>query len=175
MCASSDWRAALLACTCYESPQAPAHVYTLVSTTRVCGGRMLAPPRSVSQLYCSACMSQGSVLLMYLLLLVRELFLVYVAVAVTCLHRGCVCAVFLCACRGIIYFSRLPPFMKPAKLRHLMTQYGNVDRVFCKPEGSWNARTHARTHVFSERSAKYYNVCVHVARPFTLCFSALTR
>lgn len=26
--------------------------------------------------------------------------------------------------------------MKPAKLRHLMSQYGEVDRVFLKPEDS---------------------------------------
>eukprot|EP00041_Stephanoeca_diplocostata_P016868 m.334659 g.334659 ORF g.334659 m.334659 type:complete len:235 (-) comp20510_c0_seq2:297-1001(-) len=36
--------------------------------------------------------------------------------------------------RGIIYFSRIPPFMKPAKLRHLMEQYGAVGKIFLKPE-----------------------------------------
>jgi len=36
--------------------------------------------------------------------------------------------------RGIIYLSRLPPYMKPAKLRHLMEQYGKVGKLFMKPE-----------------------------------------
>ena len=37
-------------------------------------------------------------------------------------------------CSGIIYFSKLPPFMKPAKLRHLMGQYGTIGKLFMKPE-----------------------------------------
>lgn len=37
--------------------------------------------------------------------------------------------------RGIIYLSSIPPFMKPAKLRHIMLQYGEVDRIFLQPEG----------------------------------------
>eukprot|EP00049_Salpingoeca_infusionum_P024129 m.14911 g.14911 ORF g.14911 m.14911 type:complete len:296 (-) comp6455_c0_seq1:165-1052(-) len=36
--------------------------------------------------------------------------------------------------RGIIYFSSIPPYMKVAKLRHLMSQYGEVDRIFLQPE-----------------------------------------
>eukprot|EP01147_Barroeca_monosierra_P005018 gene5018-8747_t len=36
--------------------------------------------------------------------------------------------------RGIIYLSSIPPFMKPAKLRHIMLQYGEVDRIFLQPE-----------------------------------------
>eukprot|EP00039_Didymoeca_costata_P031032 m.32798 g.32798 ORF g.32798 m.32798 type:complete len:207 (+) comp8451_c0_seq2:180-800(+) len=36
--------------------------------------------------------------------------------------------------KGIIYLSRLPPYMKPAKIKHLMSQYGKVGRVFLKPE-----------------------------------------
>ncbi|KAI8465174.1 MAG: hypothetical protein J3K34DRAFT_461551 [Monoraphidium minutum] len=36
--------------------------------------------------------------------------------------------------RGIIYVSRIPPHMKPAKLRQLLSQYGEVGRVYCTPE-----------------------------------------
>jgi ESF2/ABP1 family protein len=36
---------------------------------------------------------------------------------------------------GIIYFSRLPPFMKPAKVRYLFAQYGEIGRLFLQPEG----------------------------------------
>ena len=37
--------------------------------------------------------------------------------------------------KGIVYMSRVPPFMKPAKLRHMLSQYGEVGRIFLKPEG----------------------------------------
>jgi len=36
--------------------------------------------------------------------------------------------------RGILYISRIPPHMKPAKLRQLLSQYGEVGRVYCTPE-----------------------------------------
>lgn len=31
--------------------------------------------------------------------------------------------------RGVVYLSRVPPFMKPAKIKHLMEQHGIVSRV----------------------------------------------
>lgn len=37
---------------------------------------------------------------------------------------------------GIVYFSRLPPFMKPAKVRHIFSQYGEIGRLFLQPEGT---------------------------------------
>ena len=36
---------------------------------------------------------------------------------------------------GIIYLSRIPPYMKPLKVRHIFTKYGKVGRVFLQPEG----------------------------------------
>ncbi|EGD76658.1 hypothetical protein PTSG_08008 [Salpingoeca rosetta] len=36
--------------------------------------------------------------------------------------------------RGIIYLSTIPPYMKPAKLRHIMSKFGEVDRIFLQPE-----------------------------------------
>ena len=36
---------------------------------------------------------------------------------------------------GIIYLSRLPPFMKPTKVRHIFSQFGEVGRLFLQPEG----------------------------------------
>ncbi|EDU39889.1 pre-rRNA-processing protein esf2 [Pyrenophora tritici-repentis Pt-1C-BFP] len=41
---------------------------------------------------------------------------------------------------GVIYLSRVPPFMKPAVLRSLLTPYGDVGRIFLTPEDS-TART----------------------------------
>jgi ESF2/ABP1 family protein len=35
---------------------------------------------------------------------------------------------------GIIYISRIPPFMKPSKVRHIFSQYGEIGRVFLQPE-----------------------------------------
>jgi ESF2/ABP1 family protein len=36
--------------------------------------------------------------------------------------------------RGIIYMSRVPPFMKPVKVRHLMSQHGKIGKIFLRPE-----------------------------------------
>jgi len=35
--------------------------------------------------------------------------------------------------RGVVYLSRVPPFMKPAKVKHLMEQHGVVTRVREQP------------------------------------------
>ncbi|KAI5922524.1 Pre-rRNA-processing protein ESF2 [Camillea tinctor] len=35
---------------------------------------------------------------------------------------------------GVIYVSRIPPFMKPTKLRSLLEPYGKINRIFCSPE-----------------------------------------
>jgi ESF2/ABP1 family protein len=37
---------------------------------------------------------------------------------------------------GVVYLSRLPPFMKPAKLRHLLQQHGDVLRLYLAAEGA---------------------------------------
>jgi ESF2/ABP1 family protein len=37
---------------------------------------------------------------------------------------------------GVIYLSRIPPFMKPSTLRHLLTPYGKLLRIFLTPEAS---------------------------------------
>lgn len=36
---------------------------------------------------------------------------------------------------GVIYISRIPPGMRPTKVRHLMSVYGDVGRVFLQQEG----------------------------------------
>ncbi|KAK7695550.1 hypothetical protein QCA50_000186 [Cerrena zonata] len=35
---------------------------------------------------------------------------------------------------GVIYISRIPPGMRPTKVRHLMSQHGEVGRVYLQPE-----------------------------------------
>lgn len=35
---------------------------------------------------------------------------------------------------GVIYLSKIPPYMKPAKLRQILSRFGEVDRLFLKKE-----------------------------------------
>jgi len=35
---------------------------------------------------------------------------------------------------GVVYLSRIPPFMKPAKVRSLLEPYGAINRIFLTPE-----------------------------------------
>ena len=35
---------------------------------------------------------------------------------------------------GVVYLSRIPPFMKPTKLRSLLEPYGAINRIFLTPE-----------------------------------------
>ncbi|OAA68290.1 u3 snornp-associated protein esf2 [Niveomyces insectorum RCEF 264] len=42
---------------------------------------------------------------------------------------------------GVVYLSRVPPFMKPAKLRSLLAPYGAINRIFLSPE---DPQAHAR-------------------------------
>ncbi|GMM29501.1 RNA-binding ATPase activator [Martiniozyma asiatica (nom. inval.)] len=37
---------------------------------------------------------------------------------------------------GVVYMSSIPPYMKPAKIRHIMSRFGTVDRIYLKPEDS---------------------------------------
>jgi hypothetical protein len=36
---------------------------------------------------------------------------------------------------GIVYLSKIPPFMKPIKIRHLLGKFGEIGRVYLAPEG----------------------------------------
>ena len=36
---------------------------------------------------------------------------------------------------GVVYLSRIPPFMKPNKLRSLLSTYGEIGRIYLRPEG----------------------------------------
>lgn len=35
---------------------------------------------------------------------------------------------------GVCYLSKIPPYMRPSKLRSIMSRFGKVDRLFLKPE-----------------------------------------
>ena len=36
---------------------------------------------------------------------------------------------------GVVYLSRIPPFMQPRKVRHLFSPFGPVGRIYLQPEG----------------------------------------
>lgn len=38
---------------------------------------------------------------------------------------------------GVIYISRIPPGMSPNKVRHLMSAYGEIGRVYLQQEGMY--------------------------------------
>ncbi|RYO98922.1 hypothetical protein DL764_006955 [Monosporascus ibericus] len=42
---------------------------------------------------------------------------------------------------GLVYVSRIPPYMKPTKLRQLLEPYGTINRIFLSPE---DPQEHAR-------------------------------
>jgi ESF2/ABP1 family protein len=47
---------------------------------------------------------------------------------------------------GVIYISRIPPFMKPIKLRHYFSAYGTVGRIYLQAEGMCIAGTLGAAH-----------------------------
>jgi ESF2/ABP1 family protein len=36
--------------------------------------------------------------------------------------------------KGVVYLSRVPPYMRVEKLRHLMSQFGLIGRIYLTPE-----------------------------------------
>ncbi|GLE02311.1 hypothetical protein PINS_up011149 [Pythium insidiosum] len=55
--------------------------------------------------------------------------------------------------RGVVYISRVPPFMKPEKLKHLLGQYGAINRVYLVPEDK--AQQKRRVAAGGNRKTKY--------------------
>lgn len=49
--------------------------------------------------------------------------------------------------RGIIYLSRIPPGMTPAKVRHIFSQFGEVGRIYLQPQ---NVEAKKSTSRYSE-------------------------
>lgn len=37
---------------------------------------------------------------------------------------------------GVVYMSKIPPYMKPAKMRQILSRFGEVDRLFLKKEST---------------------------------------
>ncbi|PFH62372.1 hypothetical protein XA68_13966 [Ophiocordyceps unilateralis] len=45
---------------------------------------------------------------------------------------------------GVVFISRVPPFMKPAKMRSLLEPYGTINRMFLAPEDSASRKRRLR-------------------------------
>ncbi|SCU77468.1 LANO_0A00452g1_1 [Lachancea nothofagi CBS 11611] len=45
---------------------------------------------------------------------------------------------------GVVYLSKIPPYMKPAKMRQLLSRFGDVDRLFLKREDDQKHKTRVR-------------------------------
>ncbi|KAG5437464.1 hypothetical protein PCANB_000892 [Pneumocystis canis] len=54
---------------------------------------------------------------------------------------------------GIIYLSKIPPFMKPETIKHLLSKYGEIGRIFLVPE---DYKSHAKRIRFKGNKKKKY-------------------
>ncbi|KAK9448818.1 uncharacterized protein V1518DRAFT_418308 [Limtongia smithiae] len=54
---------------------------------------------------------------------------------------------------GVIYLSRIPPYMKPAKVRQLLSRFGALGRVFLAPE---DAKSYAKRVRFGGNKKRCY-------------------
>ena len=55
--------------------------------------------------------------------------------------------------RGIVYISRVPPFMKPEKVRHELQKHGTIKRIYLTPE---DRVSHLRRKKYKGNSKKNY-------------------
>ncbi|KAI9848094.1 MAG: RNA-binding ATPase activator esf2 [Sclerophora amabilis] len=53
---------------------------------------------------------------------------------------------------GVIYLSRIPPYMSPSKIRSLLTPHGAINRIFLTPESDKSHSTRVRSHGNRKRS-----------------------
>ncbi|KAI0069109.1 hypothetical protein BV25DRAFT_1866951 [Artomyces pyxidatus] len=54
---------------------------------------------------------------------------------------------------GVIYISRIPPGMRPTKVRHIMSQYGEIGRVYLQQEDA--KRAYLRKKYTATKKAHY--------------------
>lgn len=54
---------------------------------------------------------------------------------------------------GVVYISRVPPFMKPTKMRQILSRFGEVNRIFLAPE---DPKAYARRVKYGGNKKKNY-------------------
>lgn len=47
--------------------------------------------------------------------------------------------------KGVVYMSRIPPFMKPIKVRHLLSQHAEIGRIYLAPEDTATYKRRVRS------------------------------
>lgn len=73
---------------------------------------------------------------------------------------------------GVVYISKVPPYMKPTKMRQILERFGKVDRLFLKPETQAQHQKRVkhglgnRKRMYTEGWAEFLNkldakLCVH--------------
>lgn len=69
---------------------------------------------------------------------------------------------------GIIYVSRIPPGMRPTKVRHLMSAYGEIGRVYLQQEGIPVSFSRVAQHsILQTQSVHIYDVNIHLRKNLT--------
>ena len=53
---------------------------------------------------------------------------------------------------GVVYISRIPPGMRPTKVRHLMSQYGEIGKVYLQQEGAESSFRYHSVFVLTRKS-----------------------
>lgn len=64
--------------------------------------------------------------------------------------------------RGVCYLSSIPPYMKPVKLRSILSRFGKLDRIFLKPEDQASYRK--RVKYGGNKKRRYTEGWVEFAR-----------
>lgn len=54
--------------------------------------------------------------------------------------------------RGVCYLSRIPPHMDHVRLRQILSQFGEIDRIYLAPEGMFFLMYKEKTHIFGHIS-----------------------
>lgn len=70
---------------------------------------------------------------------------------------------------GVVYLSRIPPFMKPQKLRSLLTPFGTINRLFLAPE---DPAAHKRRVRNGGNKKKMFTEGWGMSRAFILAWAA---
>jgi hypothetical protein len=65
---------------------------------------------------------------------------------------------------GVVYISRIPPGMRPPKVRHLMSQYGEVARVYLQQEGTLYCRLLPLNRMLMRAQTRSARTCARSSR-----------
>lgn len=61
--------------------------------------------------------------------------------------------------RGVCYLSRIPPHMDPVKLRQILSQYGEIQRIYLTPESKHSVKFRRKFLVFAFFISLHFFFC----------------